>query len=109
MPRYHQQVECECLRLISCDLLLLKIFHCEDVLVGQPQKEGAVATRKGSQDKVEGPPEQRRAHQRCLKDDEVSPVYIERRVSREEGEHQEVVERPQREVEHQLDKVDVIV
>jgi hypothetical protein len=57
---------------------------------------------------VEGPPEQRGAHQRSLKDD-VSPTYIERRVCREEGEHQEVVEGTQREVEHQLDKVDVVV
>ena len=57
---------------------------------------------------MEGPPEQRGAHQRSLKDD-VSPTYIESRVCREEGEHQEVVEGTQREVVHQLDKVDVVV
>ena len=36
-------------------------------------------------------------------------AYIELRVSREEGEHEEVVERPQGEVEHQLNKVDVVM
>ena len=36
-------------------------------------------------------------------------AYIELRVSREEGEHEEVVERAQGEVEHQLYEVDVVM
>ena len=36
-------------------------------------------------------------------------AYIDLRVSREEDEHQEVVDRPQGEMEHQLNKVDVVM